>query len=228
MSHRGPLDTPTAPAGQCVRLGRNRIWSNSMKFIVGTKEEMTQVFTEGGKVQPATIVKVSPLTVTQLKTAAKDGYAAVQFGFAEKTEKHINKAQKTKGLFSSYIEFRTDEAPEVGSTVSADTFAEGDVVTASGISKGKGFQGGVKRHGFHGGSRTHGQKHSEREVGSIGGGGRAGGRVVKGMRMGGRMGGDRITVKNLKIVQVDAANGYLLISGAVPGRRGTVIEIVGK
>ncbi len=205
-----------------------------MKFIVGTKEEMTQVFTEGGKVQPATIVKVSPLTVTQLKTAAKDGYAAVQFGFAEKKEKHINKAQKTKGLFSGYIEFRlpaqagTDEAPEVGSVVNADTFAEGDVVTASGISKAKGFQGGVKRHGFHGGSRTHGQKHSEREVGSIGGGGRAGGRVVKGMRMGGRMGGDRITVKNLKIVQVDAANGYLLISGAVPGRRGTLIEIVGK
>lgn len=235
----GPLDTPTAPAGQCVRLGQNfilrsfseggRIQINlSMKFIVGTKEEMTQVFTEGGKVQPATIVKVTPLTVTQLKTAAKDGYAAVQFGFAEKTEKHINKAQKTKGLFSSYIELRTDEAPEVGSVVNADTFAEGDVVTASGITKGKGFQGGVKRHGFHGGSRTHGQKHSEREVGSIGGGGRAGGRVVKGMRMGGRMGGERVTVKNLKIVQVDAANGYLLISGAVPGRRGTVIEIVGK
>lgn len=199
-----------------------------MKFLVGTKQEMTQIFTDGGRVQPATIIKVSPLTVTQLKNADKDGYAAVQFGFHEKKEKHINKAQQPKGLFARFIELRTDETPEVGSTVGVDTFAEGDVVTVSGISKAKGFQGGVKRHGFHGGRRTHGQKHSEREPGSIGGAGRSGGRVVKGMRMAGRMGGDRITVKNLKVVQIDTTNGYLLVSGAVPGRRGTVVEIVGK
>ena len=102
---------------------------------------------------------------------------------------------------------------------------EGDTVVVSGISKGKGFQGVVKRHGFHGGPRTHGQKHSEREAGSIGGGGRAGGRVVKGMRMAGRMGGTRVTVKSLKIVKVVPESGEVYISGAIPGRRGTLIEI---
>ena len=105
-------------------------------------------------------------------------------------------------------------------------FAVGDNVEVTGISKGKGFQGVVKRHGFAGGPRTHGQKHSEREPGSIGGsGGRAGGRVAKGMRMAGRMGSDRITVKNLKVAGIDIENNVLLISGAVPGRRGTVLEI---
>ena len=104
---------------------------------------------------------------------------------------------------------------------------EGDIVSVSGISKGKGFQGVVKRHGFKGGPRTHGQKHSEREAGSIGGAGRAGGRVAKGMRMAGRMGSDRITVKNLKVLAVDAANNLLLVKGAVPGRRGTMVEIIG-
>lgn len=199
-----------------------------MKFIVGTKQEMTQIFTEEGRVEPATIIKVSPLTVTQVKTPEKDGYTALQFGFGEKKEKHVNKPQRTKGLFAGFIERKTDEALDVGATVNIDAFAVGDVVQVSGITKAKGFQGVVKRHGFAGGRRTHGQKHSEREAGSIGGGGRAGGRVAKGLRMAGRMGGDRVTVKNLRIVQVDAANGYLLVSGAVPGRRGTRIEVVGK
>jgi large subunit ribosomal protein L3 len=103
---------------------------------------------------------------------------------------------------------------------------EGDVVTVSGTSKGKGFQGVVKRHGFKGGRRSHGQKHSEREAGSIGGGGRAGGRVVKGMRMAGRMGGDRVTVKNLKVVRVEPETREIYIRGAVPGRRGTKLEIL--
>ncbi len=102
---------------------------------------------------------------------------------------------------------------------------EGETVTVSGISKGKGFQGVVKRHGFHGGRRSHGQKHSEREPGSIGGGGRAGGRVVKGMRMAGRMGGDRVTVKNLKVVKIVPESREIYIKGAIPGRRGTKIEI---
>lgn len=103
--------------------------------------------------------------------------------------------------------------------------SEGDNVTVSGISKGKGFQGVVKRHGFKGGRRSHGQKHSEREPGSIGGGGRAGGRVAKGMRMAGRMGGDRVTVKNLKVVRVDQDTREIYIRGAVPGRRGTLLEV---
>lgn len=105
------------------------------------------------------------------------------------------------------------------------TLNEGDVVAVSGISKGKGFQGVVKRHGFKGGRRSHGQKHSEREPGSIGGGGRAGGRVVKGMRMAGRMGGDRVTVKNLKVIKLVPESKEIYIGGAIPGRRGTKIEV---
>ncbi|OHA91651.1 MAG: 50S ribosomal protein L3 [Candidatus Zambryskibacteria bacterium RIFCSPHIGHO2_01_FULL_49_18] len=116
-----------------------------------------------------------------------------------------------------------------GQTLDTDfqglTLKEGDMVTVSGISKGKGFQGVVKRHGFKGGRRSHGQKHSEREAGSIGGGGRAGGRVAKGMRMAGRMGGEKITVKNLKVVRVDSEGKEIYISGAVPGRRGSKLEI---
>jgi len=104
-------------------------------------------------------------------------------------------------------------------------FVDGEVVTVSGTSKGKGFQGVVKRHGFKGGRRSHGQKHSEREPGSIGGGGRAGGRVAKGMRMAGRMGGERVTVKNLKLIKVLPESGEIYISGAVPGRRGSKVEI---
>lgn len=105
---------------------------------------------------------------------------------------------------------------------------EGDIVSVSGVSKGKGFQGVVKRHGFKGGPRSHGQKHSEREAGSIGGGGRAGGRVVKGMRMAGRMGGERVTVKNLKIIKILPETHELFIRGAIPGRRGSVVEIKTK
>ena len=117
----------------------------------------------------------------------------------------------------------------VGDTIDASVFAVGDTVQVSGISKGKGFSGVVKRHGFHGGPRSHGQKHTERSPGSIGGGGgRAGGRVAKGMKMAGRLGTDRVTVKNLKVLVVDAKEGKLIVSGAVPGRRGALLEVVSK
>jgi large subunit ribosomal protein L3 len=115
--------------------------------------------------------------------------------------------------------------PTRGDEITLDTFGAGDIVEVSGITKGKGFQGVVKRHGFKGGPRSHGQKHSEREPGSISGGTREGGRVPKGMKMAGRMGGDRVTVKNLVIVGVDKENNKIMISGAVPGRRGTMLEI---
>ena len=129
-------------------------------------------------------------------------------------------------------EFRVDANDlanyTVGQTLASDSFAANDTIRVTGISKSKGFQGGVKRHGFHGGPRSHGQKHSEREPGSIGGsGGRAGGRVAKGMRMAGRMGGDDITVRNLKILAVDKDTNTLIIKGAVPGRRGTLLRIIG-
>lgn len=179
-----------------------------MKFVIGQKLKMTQIFTDAGRVVPATVVKTGTLTVTQKKTVARDGYAATQIGL-----------MRGKKLVKR--EVRGEEEPTL-------EFAVGDTVQVSGVSKGKGFQGVVKRHGFHGGSRTHGQKHSEREPGAIGGGGgRAGGRVAKGMRMGGRMGGDRVTVKNLKVVVVDKEKNELLVSGAIPGRRGTLLEIRG-
>lgn len=202
-----------------------------MKFIVGTKKGMTQVFDKDGTVHPVTIIAAPNVTVTQVKVVDTDGYEAVQVGYGTRKEKNVNKAQRPKGLFAGFKEFRFDGAKDIvkGSAVAISAFAEGDMVTVSATSKGKGFQGVVKRHGFHGGSRTHGQKHSEREAGSIGGGpGRAGGRVVKGMRMAGRMGGDRITVKNLKVVRVDAERGEIFIRGAVPGRRGAYVEVISK
>jgi large subunit ribosomal protein L3 len=131
--------------------------------------------------------------------------------------------------YKTVMEIRLNDAAaqNIGDTIAVDTFADGDKIIVTGTSKSKGFQGVVKRHGFHGGPRTHGQKHSEREPGSIGGGpGRAGGRVVKGMRMAGRTGGDTITVRGLSIAKVDADANIIYIRGAVPGRRGTVLKIV--
>ncbi|MBI3573961.1 50S ribosomal protein L3 [Candidatus Kaiserbacteria bacterium] len=200
-----------------------------MKFTIGTKKGMTQIFDADGRVHAVTIVSAPTVTVTQVKTPEKDGYTSVQVGYGVQKESRIKKPQRTKGLFRGLKEFRYEEAAklEVGATMDASVFAEGDHVAVSAISKGKGFQGVVKRYGFKGGPRSHGQKHSERERGSSGGGpGRAGGRVVKGMRMAGRMGGDRITVSNLKVVRVEGDELY--IEGAVPGRAGTVVEIRGK
>lgn len=192
---------------------------------------MTQVFDQEGKVQPVTVLSTGPVTVTQVKTSEKDGYKAVQVGFGERSAKNINKAQKGHfkdlGNFRYVKEFKTDAAMNVGDKVDLSVFKEGDVVTVSATTKGKGFQGVVKRHGFHGGPRSHGQKHSEREPGSISGGTRNGGRVPIGMRMAGRMGSDRVTVKNLKIAQINPEAGLILVTGAIPGRRGTLVEIRG-
>ena len=205
-----------------------------MKFILGTKKNMTEYFAEDGKMHAATIVAIEPVVVTQIKNMEKDGYTAVQVGYGVRKEKNVTKALKghfgDNGLFMSTREFRVslDEAGKMnsGDKLTSEVFAAGDVVTVSGISKAKGFQGVIKRHNFKGGPRSHGQKHSERAPGSIGGGLRN--RVPKGMRMGGRMGGERITVSNLKVLAVDAETNTLLISGAVPGRRGTMLEIVMK
>lgn len=209
-----------------------------MKFILGTKLNMTQRFDEKGVVTPVTAITIAPNTITAIKTTEKDGYTAVQVGSGDQKESRITKAElgATGGkAYKMVKEFRLtdsngdDVAAEgaVGDIVDLSAFAAGDKVIVTGTSKSKGFQGVVKRHGFHGGPRSHGQKHSEREPGSIGGGpGRAGGRVVKGMRMAGRTGGDTVTVKGLKVVAVDADTIY--ISGAVPGRRGTIVRIVSE
>ncbi len=200
-----------------------------MKYMLGTKGRMTQVFDDKGVVSAATIVTAGPLTVTQIMGKEKQGYEAVQVGFGTVKESKVNKPQTGKP-FKYLREFPLEAGSsqlEAGSAIDVSVFVPGDVVAVSAISKGKGFQGVVKRHGFHGGPRSHGQKNRERSPGSIGGGGRAGGRVVPGMRMAGRMGGDRITVKNLKVLQVDAATNTLVISGAIPGSRGTLVEIRG-
>ena len=202
---------------------------------------MVQFFDKNGRSIPATFLSVDPVVVTQVKTKEQDGYSALQFGFGKRKEKNINKAQKghfkaaakvvgennTHGNFAFVKEFRlSKEASEkVGDVVDISSFAVGDNVQVTGTSQAKGFQGVVKRHGFHGGPRSHGQKHSEREPGSIGATGPQ--RVFKGTRMGGRMGGDRVCVKNLTVLGVDIENNKILVSGAVPGRRGTVVEIKG-
>ncbi|MEK7133219.1 MAG: 50S ribosomal protein L3 [Patescibacteria group bacterium] len=211
-----------------------------MAFILGIKKNMTQIFDEAGNVIPVTLVEAGPALVTQVKTKEKDGYPAVQLGFGKKKEKNIKKPQKghlkkvqnakgeTQNLNLRWLkEFKvSDESKyKLGDVISASVFKEGDKVRISGTVKGRGFQGVVKRHGFHGGPRTHGQKHSEREAGSIGGGGRAGGRVIKGMKMPGRMGGNRMTTKGLKIIKIDEKNNLLAVSGAVPGARGGLVEI---
>ena len=205
-----------------------------MKFILGTKVNMTEYFAEDGKMYPATIVTAGPIVVTQMKTKEVDGYSAVQVGYGTRRASRVSAALKghfgDKGLFSEVREFRMSPeemaSMKSGDTITSETFAVGDVVAVSGTSKGKGFQGVIKRYNFKGGPRSHGQKHSERAPGSIGGGLRN--RVPKGMRMGGRMGSDRITVRNLKVLAVDPETNTLLISGAVPGRRGTMLEIVTK
>lgn len=207
--------------------------NKKMKKILGTKEKMTQIFDENGRVHPVTIINAGPVTVTQIKTVESDGYNAIQVGYGQKSEKNLSKSLKGHlkdlGNFRYLREFKTDGKNEIkiGDKIDTSVFKNGDLINLSSVSKGKGFQGVVKRHGFHGGRRSHGQKHSEREAGSIGGGGRAGGRVVKGMRMAGRMGGDRVTLKNVYVVAVDSEKNQIYVRGAVPGRKGTLIEIQG-
>lgn len=198
-----------------------------MKFILGTKEEMIQIFDKEGVVHPVTVVNAGPVTVTQIKDTEKDGYEAVQVGFGDKKTKNINKPLKGHlkdlGNFRYLEEFEKTGEMKVGDKIDLSVFEEGDKVIISAVSKGKGFQGVVKRHNFAGGPRSHGQKHSERKPGSIGSTGPQ--RVFKGTRMAGRMGSDRTTVKNLEIMQIDEKNGRLLIKGAVPGKRGTLVEV---
>jgi len=201
-----------------------------MKFILATKESMTQYFSEDGKCVAATLLSAGPITVTKLLTKDIDGYEAVQFGFGTQLPKRMNKPQlgalKELGAFKFLREYRPKTANTeltVGDKVTVEAFTPGDEITVTGTSKGKGFQGVVKRHGFRGGQRTHGQKHSERKPGSIGATGPQ--RVIKGTRMAGRMGSDTVTVKGLKVLAVDTTNNLLLVSGAIPGRRGTLIEV---
>lgn len=193
------------------------------KFILGQKLEMSQIFNKEGEVIPVTLLEVGPCKVLQIKTEETDGYESFQIGF-KKIEKSKKIKKTMKGKEFKYLrEFRNGEGLKLGDEINISIFNEGEKVKISGISKGKGFQGVVKRWGFKGKGTSHGVKHETRTGGSIGS--RYPQRVIKGRKMPGRMGSERITVKNLKIVKIDKENNILAVKGAVPGRKGTLLEI---
>jgi large subunit ribosomal protein L3 len=198
--------------------------------IVGRKLGMTQVFDEDGQAFGVTVIEAGPCHVTQVRTARKDGYTAVQLGFSPGKEWRLTQAESGHlGDLPPYRELREFPVADiagisVGNEVRVDTFGAGESVDVAAVSKGKGFAGVVKRHGFRGGPRTHGQSDRLRAPGSVGAG-NSPSRVFKGTRMGGRMGGARVTVRNLRIERVDQDRNLLLLHGAVPGPRNTVVTI---
>jgi large subunit ribosomal protein L3 len=196
--------------------------------IIGRKIGMTQLFDEKGEVHGVTVVEAGPCTVVQVKNPENDGYSAVQFGFG--AAKRVNKPMKghLKGLgdFRYLREVKVEDPSQwkTGQKVGAELFQVGDHVDVTGISKGRGFAGGMRRWGFHGGPRTHGQSDRGRAPGSIGPG-NSPGHVVKGLHMAGHMGDTRITVKNLRVIESDPAKGLLFIEGAVPGGKNGIVRI---
>ena len=206
-----------------------------MKFIIGKKIGMTQVFNKEGKAVPVTVIEAGPCFITQIKNKEHNGYESIQIGFEKLKDKKIKKTQKGKE-FRFLKEFPAQGLPagkaggsdsvgyNVGDKIVVDIFSEGDKIRVSGTSKGRGFQGVVKRHGFKGGPRSHGAKHTARKPGSIGSSFPE--RVLKGKKMAGHMGVERVSVKNLKIVVVDKENNLLAVSGAVPGPNGGLVEIM--
>ncbi|MDO4343205.1 MAG: 50S ribosomal protein L3 [Eubacteriales bacterium] len=201
------------------------------KAILATKVGMTQIFSDDGVLTPVTVLQAGPCVVTQVKTVENDGYSAVQVGFADKREKLVNKPEK--GHFNKagvgckrYVrEFRFDNAEEYkpAQEIKVDIFAAGDKVDATAISKGKGFQGAIKRHGQHRGPMAHGSKF-HRHAGSNGAASDPS-KVFKGKKMPGQMGNKRITIQNLEVVRVDAENNLLLVKGAVPGPKKSLVTI---
>ncbi|MDI9342127.1 MAG: 50S ribosomal protein L3 [Sediminibacterium sp.] len=205
-----------------------------MSGIIGKKIGMTSFFDANGKYIPCTVIEAGPCVVTQVKTNEKDGYSALQLAFDEKKEKHTSSAMK--GHFAlakttpkrKIVEFRSfEEQKNLGDVITVELFAEGDFVDVIGTSKGKGFQGVVKRHGFSGvghANKSHGQHDRERAPGSLGASSDPS-RVMKGMRMAGRMGGDRVKMSNLEVVKIMADKNVLLIKGSVPGAKGSYVLI---
>ena len=203
-----------------------------MPGLLGKKIGMTSVFSADGKNIPCTVIEVGPCVVTQIKTVDKDGYQAVQVGFQDKKDKHTNKPEA--GHFAKagvtpkrhLAEFKSFETlPELGSTLTVDLFQEGAFVDVVGTSKGKGFQGVVKRHGFGGvGQATHGQHNRLRAPGSIGACSYPA-KVFKGLRMAGQMGNERVTVQNLQVIKVLPEHNLLMIKGSVPGSKGSIVIV---
>ncbi|KKT34841.1 MAG: 50S ribosomal protein L3 [Parcubacteria group bacterium GW2011_GWA2_44_12] len=200
-----------------------------MKFILGKKLYMSQIFSEEGRVIPVTVIRSGPCFVTHVKTDEKDGYTAVQVGFQEKKKVVKPLLGHLKGRGLAYVrEVRVSAehagAFTVGDTLEASMFELGDIVDVIGTSKGKGFQGVVKRHGFAGQKATHGNKDQSRSPGSIGSTGPQ--RVFKGRKMAGRMGAQRVTIKNLKIVKINSETSEIYVKGAVPGVRNSLLMII--
>jgi large subunit ribosomal protein L3 len=203
-----------------------------MKSIIGKKVGMTSIFDSTGKQTAVTIIEAGPCIVTQKKTVETDGYNALQIAFGDKKEKHstkseINHFSKANTAPKRFVkEIRDSEMSQnVGESITVDIFSEGDKIEVVGTTKGKGFQGVVKRHGFSGvGQQSHGQHDRQRAPGSIGNSSDAS-RVFKGMRMAGRMGGDRVKMKGLKVVKIFAEKNYILVSGSVPGHNGSIVLI---
>lgn len=200
------------------------------KGILGKKIGMTQIFTDNGLAVPVTVIEAGPCIVVQKKTFEKDGYTAVQVGFGDRKERLVNKP--SKGHFSKagvrplrfLRELRVDdpESYQVGQEIKADIFAQGEKVDVLGITKGKGFAGGIKRHGFHRGPMAHGSKY-HRRPGSLGAKGPA--RVFKGRKLPGHLGGERVTVQNLTVVKVDSERNMIAVKGAIPGPKGGLVLI---
>ncbi len=206
--------------------------TDTMKSIIGKKIGMTSIFDTTGKQTAVTIIEAGPCVVTQKKTVESDGYNALQIAFGEKKEKHTPKAEinhfSKAGTSPKKVvkEIRDSEIDKnVGETITVDIFTEGESVSVVGTTKGKGFQGVVKRHGFSGvGEQSHGQHDRQRAPGSIGNSSDAS-RVFKGMRMAGRMGGDKVKMKGLKVVKIFPEKNYILVSGSVPGHNGSIVLI---
>lgn len=198
-----------------------------MKFILGKKIEMDQRFKDD-QALPVTLIKAGPCAVTQIKTKEKDGYESVQIGFGKKKAKHSKKTEKGKEFryLREFLISNSQFPMKVGDEIKVEIFKPGDKVTATGTSKGKGFAGVMKRHGFKGMPASHGTKHDARHAGSIGATGPQ--RVLKGKKMAGRMGGERVTVKNLEIIEVVPEQNLLVVKGAAPGARNSLLEIRAK
>ena len=201
-----------------------------MKGILGRKVGMTQVFTAEGTVIPVTVVEAGPVVVTQVKTIENDGYNAVQVGFVDAKEKSLNKPQKghlaAANVLKKHLkEFRVEsvDAYTVGQEIKADVFAAGEMIDVTGISKGKGFQGPIKRHGQSRGPESHGSRY-HRRPGSMGACSYPG-RVFKNKKLAGHMGSVKVTVQNLEVVRVDADKNFILVKGAIPGAKGSVVTL---
>ena len=200
-----------------------------MKFILGKKISMTQKFSADGQVVPVTVIQAGPCFITQVKTAEKDGYQSIQVGYDEKKKLnkplggHLKNTLKARYLKELRLEADNKAEYQKGQKININIFVKGDLVDVVGKTKGKGFQGVVKRHGFHGAPKTHGTKDQLRHSGSVGAKGVA--HTFKGTKMGGRMGGGQMTIKNLEIVEIEPEKNLLYIKGAVPGSRNSLVEI---